>query len=246
MRSPRKKTALLLCAAAACAVCFAAARLLPHSGAQSPGGASTAEKTYTAADFGIRTVHSSADFNRNGADDYSDFLRGARADAENRPAYDNSYYTGGYPPENAGACTDVVWRAFRAAGYSLKDMVDRDIAEHPGSYPAAGAKPDPNIDFRRVPNLKIYFERHAVPLTTDPKQIAAWQPGDIVTFGTHHIGVLSDRRDRAGIPYLIHNAGQPNREEDALTHWGPLSGHFRFDAARLPNTDLIPFRSQTA
>ena len=31
------------------------------------------------------------------------------------------------PPDTEGVCTDVIWRAFKNAGYSLKDMVDEDI-----------------------------------------------------------------------------------------------------------------------
>lgn len=93
-------------------------------------------------------------------------------------------------------------------------------------------KPDPNIDFRRVPNLKVYFERNAQSLTTDLTQIEQWQPGDIVTFGTTHIGIVSDLRNQKGVPYLIHNAGQPKREEDVLevwNHFNPISGHFRIE-----------------
>lgn len=215
--------------------------LSPESTGSSPGAKSAPEKTYSAEAFGIETVHSPADFNGNGADDYTDFLLGARRDAEDLPAYDSSYYAGGYPPDSSGACTDLVWRAFRNAGYGLKDMVDADIAAHPDSYPGVNGKPDPNIDFRRVVNLKTYFERHAAPLTTDPKKIAEWQPGDIVTFGTNHIGIVSDRRNQSGVPYLIHNAGQPRREEDALTRCGEISGHFRFDASKLPKAELIAF-----
>ena len=35
------------------------------------------KRSYTAADFGIDTVRSTVDFNENGADDYTDLLRGA-------------------------------------------------------------------------------------------------------------------------------------------------------------------------
>ncbi|QNK39707.1 DUF1287 domain-containing protein [Caproicibacter fermentans] len=235
----------ILIAALAFGACLTVLWLRPQNGggSLSPGQSGTPPKEdRSAEDFGIQTVHSPVDFNGNGTDDYTDFLLGARKDAQDKPKYDNSYYRGGYPPDGSGACTDLVWRAFRNAGYCLKDMVDRDIAEHTPAYPVDG-KPDPNIDFRRTAVLKIYFERHAVSLTTDPKQIAEWQPGDIVTFGTHHIGIISDRRDKSGIPYLLHNAGQPEREEDALTRCGEISGHFRFDASRLKKSELIPFGS---
>ena len=50
-------------------------------------------RKYSADDFGIDAVHSSIDFNGNGLDDYTDFLLGAKADAENRPKYDGRYFS---------------------------------------------------------------------------------------------------------------------------------------------------------
>ncbi len=197
---------------------------------------------YTAEELGIQTVTGSVDFNNNGIDDYTDFMIGARKDAENKPEYDGSYHAGGYPPDDIGVCTDVVWRAFENAGYNLKDMIDEDIKNNTHLYSRVGGRPDPNIDFRRVPNLKVFFERHAVFLTLDPSEIEQWQPGDIVTYGDKHIAILSDRRNKNGIPYIIHNGGQPRREEDALTRYGlEISGHFRFDASKVNESSLIPF-----
>ena len=201
------------------------------------------EKTYSAEDFHIKTVHSAVDFNRNGLDDYTDFLNGARKDAQKRPRYDAAYVMGGYPSDDTGVCADVVWRAFKQAGYSLKDMVDRDVRNNCGKYPGVKGKPDPNIDFRRVVNLKVYFERHAQSLTLDLGKIGEWQPGDIITFSTTHVGILSDRRDEKGIPLLIHNSGQPRREEDGLPERASsISGHFRFDAEKLSQSELLPFQ----
>jgi len=195
-------------------------------------------KPYSAPHFNIETVYSGVDFNGNGTDDYTDILLGARSDAQNVPKYDPSYFAGGYPPDNAGVCTDLIWRAFRNAGYNLKGMIDRDIAANPELYPRVEGTPDPNIDFRRVPNLRVYFTRFAQPLTTDIHDIAQWQPGDIVTFGDRHVGIISDKRNRTGVAYLIHNAGQPVREEDVLGYY-TVSGHFRFDADKIAATDLI-------
>ncbi len=188
------------------------------------------KKVYYAEDFGIERILSEKDYDNDGIDDYTDIMLGARQDAENKPKYKSAYYAGGYPPDNEGVCTDVVWRAFKNAGYILKDMVDEDIANNVSEYPRVNGKPDPNIDFRRVPNLKVYFERNAITLTTDINEIENWQAGDIVTFGTEHIGIISDKRNENGIPYLIHNSAQPLREEDALestNKWRKISGHFR-------------------
>ena len=190
------------------------------------------KKYYTARDFGIETVKSSVDFNKNGVDDYTDILLGARKDAQNHPKYDGKYIDGGYPPDDIGVCTDVVWRAFKNAGYSLKDMVDRDIENRREAYSRID-KPDTNIDFRRVKNLNIFFKEYAISLTTDITQIAEWQPGDIVIFNNQaHIGIVSDKRNRDGMPYIIHNGGQPNREEDYLTR-STVVAHYRFDASKI-------------
>ena len=186
--------------------------------------------TYTAGDFGIETVVSKIDYDNDGIDDYTDILQGAKTEAENKPTYKSAYYSGGYPPDNEGVCTDVIWRALKNAGYTLKDMVDKDIKENTDKYPRVAGKPDPNIDFRRAPNLKVYFERNHIVLTTDLAKIEEWQPGDIVVFGSTHIGIISDKRNEKGIPYLIHNGGQPIREEDFLETYDkyePISGHFR-------------------
>lgn len=196
---------------------------------------------YTNEDFSLPINASGTDFNQNGIDDTYDLLIGARKDAQNHPVYDGSYVSGGYPPENRGVCTDVVWRAFREAGYSLKQMVDTDIRASIEDYPRTSGIRDANIDFRRVPNLRVFFSKYAQSLTTDPYDIGAWQAGDIVTFGDSHIGIISDRRNAKGIPFLIHNSGQPHREEDALLRCGTISGHFRFDGASLPKELQISF-----
>lgn len=191
-----------------------------------------------ADDFGIETVKSTTDFNNNGIDDYTDFLTGARADAENHPKYDSRYWAEGYPPEDIGVCTDVVWRAFRNAGYSLRDMVDRDIQLRPECYPHI-TKRDSNIDFRRVVNLRVFFEEHAQKLTLDTDDISQWQPGDIVIFENNkHIGIVSDKRNREGHTYIIHNGGQPKREEDYFER-GSVTGHYRFNASAADKDILI-------
>lgn len=191
-------------------------------------------KTYLASDFGIETIISKNDYDNDGVDDYTDIMLGARMDAINKPKYKSVYYAGGYPPDDEGVCSDVIWRAFKNAGYNLKDMIDLDIKNNTNDYPGLDKVPDPNIDFRRVRNLKVFFDKYATSLTLDPYNIAAWQPGDIVIFGTsyNHIGIISDKLNKKGIPYLIHNASQYNREEDALEAWykkSGITGHYRYE-----------------
>ncbi|WPC44244.1 DUF1287 domain-containing protein [Clostridium sp. JS66] len=159
---------------------------------------------------------------------------GARKEAEKKVKYKSEYYVGGYPPDNEGVCTDLVWRAFKDAGYNLKDMVDEDIRNHPSDYKRIEGKPDPNIDFRRVPNLYVYFKKYAQNITTELKpndidNLKEWQPGDILTFDNkEHIAIVSDKRRTDGVPYIIHNAPPYAREGDEIMYWMPkITGHFR-------------------
>ena len=158
-------------------------------------------------------------------------ILGARKDALAMPAYVNAYYAGGYPPENEGTCTDLVWRAFMEADIVLKDLVDEDIKMNRERYKHIAYR-DPNIDFRRVQNLAIFFENNAEILTTDVYDTQAWQAGDIVVFGNYeHIGIVSDIRNANDIPYLIHNNDQPVREEDRLEYGSYTMGikaHYRY------------------
>ena len=166
----------------------------------------TNKRTYTDNDFYIETIISSTDYDNDGIDDYSDILQGAKIEAEKKTKYKSAYYAGGYPPDT------------------------EDIKNNVDEYPRVNGKPDPNIDFRRVPNLKVYFERNQISLTTDLSKIEEWQQGDIVVFGNSHIGIISDKRNKKGIPYLLHNAGQLLREEDVLeiyNKYNPITGHYR-------------------
>ena len=184
---------------------------------------------YSSEDFGITVIKSDVDANNNGIDDYTDILLGAKKDAKNHPTYKSAYYAGGYPKDDEGVCTDVIWRALKEAGYSLKDLMDEDIKNNIEAYSNITI-PDPNIDFRRVVNIYTYLERHALKLTDDLSKINEWQPGDIVVF-KNHIAIISDKRNKKGIPYIIHNAGQPKREEDTLLRWyhrKGILGHYRF------------------
>ena len=90
------------------------------------------QRWYTADELGIPQLQSPLDADGDGVDDWTDMVLGARAYIGTHPHYKSKYYAGGYPDDGLGVCTDVIWQAFRAAGYSLKDLVDRDIADHTG------------------------------------------------------------------------------------------------------------------
>lgn len=187
----------------------------------------------------IPKISSNTDNNNDGIVDSEDILAGARIDVENKPVYISKYYDGGYPPDNEGVCSDVIWRALKNAGYNLKDLVDVDIANNISKYPRVEGKPDKNIDFRRVANLIIYFDRHSTQLTTelipnDVENLSQWQGGDIVVFDKpkEHIAIVSDKRNREGVPYMIHNASPYTREADEILYWNEnlskIIKHYRF------------------
>lgn len=154
--------------------------------------------------------------------------------------YDTGYYQGGYPPKDRGACTDAVEQALRDNDYNLKAKIDADIENHPERYPHDS---DPNINFRRVRNVKIFLDHYAEKLPTCVEDTCFkkghWQPGDIVTFdqipgSLWHIAIISNKArktadtDSTTIPLLIHNYGHGVVEDDKLLSWpAPITGHYR-------------------
>ena len=71
-------------------------------------------------------------------------------------------------------------------------------------------------------------------LTTDVGDVAEWRGGDIVLY-RGHVGIVSDRRNAEGVPYLIHHSGpfQLSYEEDKLQSYGRIIGHYRLSPACL-------------
>lgn len=190
---------------------------------------------YYDKDFNIKSYKSNTDINNNGIDDVIDVINGAKEEAKKHPKYHSEYYDGGYPPDNEGVCSDVIWRSFKNAGINIKDLIDNDIKNNRSAYKRI-SKPDPNIDFRRVYNLKVFFSRHGTSLTLDPLDYQEWMQGDVVVFGNNHIALVSNRRNSKGISYIIHNAGQLFFEEDALVSYNKktkISGHYRFNFKEL-------------
>jgi len=166
-------------------------------------------------------------------------LLGARAEAKNQTHYDASYaviaYPGGDVPEDSGACTDVVIRAFRNAGIDLQQLIHEDMAKNFDIYPQNWGLdgPDANIDHRRVPNQVVFFKRYGLSLGLNPEENPdEWQWGDVIYWrfinGDEHCGIISDRRTSDGIPLVIHNAGICT-EEDSLLRW-EITEHYRFPA----------------
>ena len=183
-------------------------------------------RKYTNEDFNIKTYVSNIDKDNDGIDDQIDILINTRKYIITKPKYKSKYYGTGYPDDNYGVCTDVVAFALKDAGYDLRELVNNHVKENRNLYDIDVI--DKNIDFRRVLNLKTYFDYNAISLTTDVKRIEEWQGGDIVVF-KRHIGIVSDKRNRKGINFVIHHANPYQRyyEEDILENRDDIIGHYR-------------------
>lgn len=183
-------------------------------------------KKYSNEDFNIKSYISEIDKDNDSIDDQTDILNSARDYIETTPKYKSKYYANGYPDDNYGVCTDVIAFSLKNAGYDLMNLVNEDIINNRDRYNIEII--DKNIDFRRVNNLKIYFENNAIVLTTDILKIEQWQGGDIVVF-KKHIGIVSDKRNKKGIPFIIHHISpyQIYYEEDILELRNDIVGHYR-------------------
>ncbi len=151
------------------------------------------------------------------------------------PAYMSLSYPNGDVPKDRGVCSDVVIRALREGlSADLQKLVHEDMRGHFSAYPQQWglSRPDPNIDHRRVPNLRAYFKRRGfeIPLSK-AADLTAFEPGDILTCtvppNLPHVMIVSDRKTGEGRPLVIHNIGQGAREEDRLAEF-PLTGHYRW------------------
>ena len=165
-------------------------------------------------------------------------IESAMSQTKTTTGYTQKYFSLAYPngdvPVETGACSDVVVRSFRAAGVDLQKEVHEDMAKNFSDYPQKWglAKPDTNIDHRRVPNLQKFFDRSgkSVSITANGSD---YLPGDVVSWdldgkGMTHIGVISNLWNESKKRYLIiHNIGSGARAEDRLFDW-KITGHYRY------------------
>ncbi len=151
--------------------------------------------------------------------------------------YDGSYvrldYPGGDVAPDKGVCTDVIIRSYRAAfSFDFQKAVHEDMKANFSAYPKIWglARPDKNIDHRRVPNLETYLKRQGVSLGKSRNK-ADFKPGDLVSWrlpgNLPHIGIVSGNTSRDGTPLIIHNIGAGPQEDNILFKY-PMQDHFRF------------------
>lgn len=183
------------------------------------------EKKLENKDFEIQTYKSKVDKDQDGIDDQTDFLQNVKDYIATKPIYKSKYYADGYPDDKYGVCTDVVAFGLKGAGYDIRELLDEDVRKNRSKYDID--ERDKNIDFRRVSNLNVYMKKYFVTLTDDLSKIEEWQGGDIIVF-EKHIGVISDKRNKNGIPYLIHHTDvQSDYEEDILETRKDIVAHYR-------------------
>lgn len=148
------------------------------------------------------------------------------------PAYVGLSYPGGDIPIEKGVCTDVVIRSMRKAlKLDLQKLVHVDMKRNFAAYPKRWGlkRPDKNIDHRRVPNLRTYFQRQgwSLAVTQNAKD---YLPGDIVTCtvggNRPHIMLVSDYVSESGEPLIIHNIGGGTELDPHLFTFS-LTGHYR-------------------
>jgi hypothetical protein len=149
------------------------------------------------------------------------------------PSYVNIDYPLGDVPMDRGVCTDVVVRALRAVDVDLQELIHRDMKRHFSKYPRKWglSRPDPNIDHRRVPNIRRYFERTGKALEVTDNG-SDYLPGDIVSWkipgNLDHIGIIVDvpvtDTDRYAV---VHNIGRGAEIEDVLFAF-EITGHYRY------------------
>lgn len=162
----------------------------------------------------------------------SDIAEAAMNQIGKTVAYDSSYATLSYPggdvPLRTGVCADVIVRALRSArNMDLQKLVHDDMSRNFSVYPQRWglAKPDRNIDHRRVPNLERYFTRKGFSVLG-----SSFRSGDIVTVRLDrdrpHIMIVTNHGNK---PWVVHNIGRGTQEEDRLFEF-KIVGHFRLPA----------------
>ncbi len=192
----------------------------------------------------------SGDRDNDGINDQKDIMLGAekqlREPAKNIFLEEDepNYYQNGDPPENLAISTDIIARAFREAGFDLKELVHEDIKENFDQYPLreiwGQTVSDPNIDYRRIQNLEIFFRRNARSLDisfdfSSSSKLNQWLPGDVIFFDmdrdgyTDNVGIISDNTTRDGVPKVIYNYIDPGYTvEKNILKEKIITGHYRF------------------
>ena len=164
---------------------------------------------YKASDFNIKTVYSKVDYNKNGIDDYSDFLLGAKKIKGKNSSYE-----------------ELMIKVFQYAGYNLDKMVDNYFKD----------SKDLKYKMDRISLYKSFINDNATKISINFKKKEEFQPGDFI-FLSEGIGLLSDKRDKNGLNYIIVIENGKVVEKEGLKELD-VSGHYRFDSSLIDDEIL--------
>ncbi len=155
-----------------------------------------------------------------------------------------NYYKGGDPPSGWALNTDIIARAFKEAGFDLRILINEDITKNFKEYPVKAiwnqSVPDIDIDYRRIQNMEVFFERNASVLTlkfdaASDENLNKWMPGDVVFFDmdedgySDNVGIISDATTRNGSPKIIYNYIDPGFTTEAdILGSKIITGHYRY------------------
>ena len=155
-------------------------------------------------------------------------------------------YPGGDVPRSTGVCADVIIRAARdALSLDLQKLVHEDMLKNFDAYPARKtwrqARPDANVDHRRVLNLQTYFQRAGAQIWRASARVAGdafpepLQSGDILSWllnsGQPHIGIVV-AVSAGHAASLVHNIGRGAEELPLSAFWPhQAAGHYRWPAS---------------
>jgi uncharacterized protein YijF (DUF1287 family) len=165
----------------------------------------------------------------------------ALAHSQEEVTFDPSYYKIPYPDGDVapgkGKEADLLIRSYRRLGIDLQKEVHEDMAANFRVYPQlwGALAPDPNIDHRRVANLRRFFERKGETLeaTRNP---ADYKPGDVVIWSLAnaeaHIGiVVPGPIHRGEEPWVVHHPENGNVKWENVLFDHKIDAHFRYPAA---------------
>jgi len=176
------------------------------------------------------------------------------------PSWQQIDYPWGDVPDHLGTSADLMVRCFRTLDLDLQQMLHLDRKTEPKRYPlqlVTKKQPDRSMDHRRVSFLFVFAKAFLPerPLDLDtPEQAATFLPGDIVFWNKDGregypglLGVVLDRRDEAGMPFVATLTPEDARTSGVhrLDEWS-LVGHFALDVdqtlerflAKYPGTTL--------
>lgn len=170
-------------------------------------------------DTSTDSVIDKVDYDKDGITDYQDILEGAIKFISLMPKYKDEYYDGGYPSGPYYVSSDILWYSLQNAGYDFKKLLEEDIKTSPDKY---GNVKVNDSSFRKIYLIDTYLKRNVESLSKDKD----FYPGDIIVY-KNDIAIISTKKNKDGIYYILHHDGKNNYEDDGLFR-EKIEGHYRW------------------